>query len=236
MAQKMAAIHADTAIESYRELEFRLRDFLRAVPFEAAHQRVYSPVLASLLLDCCSLIESVLKSTMDNARYNGIPNIAQHRTRRYATAPPFLNINDIRATFRADQFYAKRIWLLSRGDPSMPWHTWRFASGNPQWWTAYNRVKHARFDNAERAKLGIAVHAMKALFLALVQSLEFRGRLVERGVIRSHGLSVAQLTPVAANWEPLATQNVVVAVSDLFGYKFLSHGSPDQATDTSYFL
>jgi len=173
---------------------------------------------------------------MDNARYNGIPNIVQHRTRRYATTAPFLNINDLRATFRPDQFYAKRVWLLSRGDPSMPWHTWRFANGNPQWWTAYNRVKHARFDNADRAKLGIVVHAMKALFLTLVQSLEFRARLVERGVIRSRGLSVAQLIAIAADWEPLPTQNVVVAVSDLFGYKFLSQGSPAQATDTSDFL
>lgn len=82
----MAIEHADTAVESFRELELRLTEFLRAVPFEPAHHRVFSPVLASLLLDACSLAESILKSTMDNARYNGVANIAQHRARRYAAA------------------------------------------------------------------------------------------------------------------------------------------------------
>jgi hypothetical protein len=232
----MAAEHSDTAIESYIELELRLRDFLRVVPFEPVHQKVYSPVLASLLLDCCSLIESILKSTMDNARYDGIHNIAQHRARRYATTVPFLNINDLRATFRPDQFYAKRVWFLSRGDPSLPWRPWCFTAGNPKWWTAYNRVKHARFDNAPQAKLGITVHAMKALFLVLVQSLEFRARLVERGIIRARGLPIPALLAAVANWETLPTPHIVVAVSDLFGYKFLSQGSPAQAPDASLFL
>ena len=232
----MAAQHSDTAIESFRELEVRFAEFLRAVPFETAHHRVYSPLLSSLLLDSCSLIESTLKSTMDNARYNGIPNIAQHRARRYAPAPPYLNANDLRTVFRPDQFYAKRVWFLPRGDSSFPWYLWRNQNGTPRWWTAYNHVKHARFDNAIEATFHSTAHALKALFLSLAQSLEFRSRLVERGIIRCRNLQTAQLQAVASAWEPLQTPETIIARSDLFGYKFLSTGSPAQATDPNIFL
>jgi hypothetical protein len=232
----MAAIHADTALESFYEIEHRFGDVLRAVPFDAAHSKVYSPLLASLLLDACSLTESILKSSMDHARYNGVHNIAQHRTRRYATAPPHLNANDLRSVFRSDQFYAKRVWFLPRADPSFPWYAWRKANGTPKWWTAYNRVKHNRLGNASSATFHQTGHALQGTFLALIQCLDFRDRLVERGVIRSRGLNVVALRPIATAWEPLLTPGAVVAASRLFGYRFTSTGFPAQAIDAHDFL
>ena len=234
----MASAHADIAWDGFLELEDRFALFLRAVPPRSEHSRVHSPALASLLLDGCSLIETTLKSTMDNARYNGITNIAQHRASRYSAAPPYLNIGHLRQVFRADSFYAKPVWYLPGGNRSFPWYVWRKAAGNPTWWASYNNVKHSRFDNARQATLGTTMHAMKALFLVLVQSLEFRGRLVERGVIRGAGLTVAQLSADAVNWEPLPTVSTspVIAASVLFGYKFLSRGSPSHANGVSTFL
>lgn len=235
---EMASAHVDVAWDGFRELEDRFAVFLRAVPPRSEHNRVHSPALASLLLDGCSLIETTLKSTMDNARYNGIANIAQHRARRYAAAPPFLNIGHLRQVFRADSFYAKPVWYVPGGNRSFPWYVWRNPTGNPRWWASYNNVKHSRFDNASEATLGTTMHAMKALFLVLVQSLEFRARLVERGVIRSAGLAVAQVSAHASNWEPLPSPSTspVVASSSLFGYKYLSQGSPTQATGVATFL
>lgn len=233
----MASQHADLAVDGFLELEARFSAFVRAVPPSSEHSRVHSPVLASILLDACSLIETVLKSTMDSQRYNNIANIQQHRARRYAQAPPFLNINDLRAVFRPDSLYAKPVWFLPRGESSFPWYVWRNQAGNPRWWSAYNDVKHSRFDNARRATLGTTMHAVKALFLTVVQSLDFRGRLVERGFVRCSGTSAQHLTTSAASWEPLPMQQQapVVAVSALFGYKFLSHGSPARANSISVF-
>ncbi len=233
----MAVAHADIAIDSFRELETRLAAFLRAVPFNSRHQRVHSPLLASLLLDCCSLIESVLKSAMDNVRYNGAANIAQLRNMRYADHPPYLNINHLRTVFRPDSFYTKQVWLLSQGDVSIPWYLWRTAQvSHPRWWRAYNDVKHARFNNESHATLGATVHAMEALFLVLVQCLDYRARLVERGLIRARGISTAQLSAAVIVWEPLPTGAVVIAVSELFAYKFKSNGSPNQAAELAEFL
>ena len=128
--------HIDTAIDSYLELEERFESFLRAVPYNASHLRVHSPLLASILLDACSLLESVLKAAMDNTRYDVIPNIAVIRPKRTTTHPPYLNINDIRTVFRPDTFYAKPVWLLTLGVRSFPWYSWQTMNNQPSWWRA----------------------------------------------------------------------------------------------------
>ena len=165
----MATAHALDAIESFFELERRFVQFCNVVTFIPAHSKVYSPVLAGLLLDCGSLSESLFKSAMDNARYDGIPNITGFRAKRYALRAPHYNISDSRSVFRSDQFYAKKVWYIPRSDSSFPWHAWQMSAGNPSWWQSYNNVKHDRFGNVSQAKFGTVMHAMQATFLSLVQ-------------------------------------------------------------------
>jgi len=233
----MATKHSDIAIESFFELQERLDSFIRVVPFDSAHTRTYSPLLTSLLLDTSSFIEAVLKSTMDNQRYNHIPGIAAIRAKRYSDNPPYLTINDLRTVFRSDMFYGKRVWFLSRAKGSFPWSCWSVQHGaHPAWWGAYNHVKHDQFGRASEARYLTTVHALEAAFLVMVQSLEFRKRLVERGIIRCKPLGAPALIALAAAWEPLRTQEVVVARTRLFGYKFMTSGSPTYASDASVFL
>lgn len=237
----MAVEHADDAIDSFLELEARFKDFLRNISYGSSHTRVYSPVLAGLLLETGSLTESMLKSAMDNARYNSVTRIADIRVKRYTTTPPYLNINDLRKVFRADMFYAKKVWYIPRGDSSFPWQPWaRQQVRHPKWWGAYNHVKHDRFGNIAEGKLQHVMHAMKAAFLVLVQAQDFREAAVMRGIVRSNALSGAQLRGLMTNWEPINTAAaptaVIVARTDLFGYKFQSSGSMAVATDTSCFL
>ena len=233
----MVASHADWALETFIDLERRMGDVLRVVPYEPIHMRTYSPVLASILLDSCSLTESILKLSMDNVRYNSVASITSLRAKRYSGRPPYLNINDLRTVFRQDQFYEKKIWLLPRGAASLPWYTWRYpGTKNPKWWTAYNNTKHDRFGNARKATLNHTIHAMKGCFLALVSSLDFRERLVERAIIRSPKLSAHALKPRAAQWEPLSTPELVVASTRLFAYKIRTQGHPREAADITIFL
>lgn len=234
----MTENHADNAIESFLELERRSEEFIRSVPIAKEHNRVHSPILASILLDACSLIETVLKSSMDNARYNNVNDITSIRGMRYSQNPPFLNIGHLRAVFRPDMFYAKPIWYLPRGESSFPWYQWRNQTGNPRWWNEYNAVKHSRFENRSKATLLITLHALKALFLVLCQSLDFRERLVERGIIRAKNLRMAQLRLWSQYWEPfpVAWKDPIIATTTLFGYKYLTSGSPKRASDPTIFL
>lgn len=128
--RSVAKDHAIDALDSFLSLEGRFRDFLRAVTFKKEHLKVHSPMLTSILLDAGSLSESVLKSGMDNARYNSRPNIASIRAKRYTTNPPYYTLNDSRTVYRRDQFYAKKIWFLPRSDSSFPWHSWQKATGS----------------------------------------------------------------------------------------------------------
>lgn len=234
----MAVEHADNAIESFLELEQRFDDFVRAVPIAPEHNRVHSPLLASILLDACSLIETVLKSSMDNARHNGVNNIVDLRGRRYSQTQPYLNIGNLKTVFRPDMFYTKPVWYLPRGESSFPWYQLRTQNAHPRWWGEYNSVKHSRFENNHKATLLTTLHALKGLFLILVQSLEFRERLVERSIIRSDGLRMQQLRSYAVMWEPfhVAWQPPIVATTKLFGYKFLTDGSPQHAGEPTIFL
>jgi len=223
-------------MDSFLELERRFAHFLSAVTFKPEHLKVHSPLLAGLLLEAGSLSESIFKSAMDNARYDALANIAAIRAKRYSTAGPYYTIADSRRVFRADQFYHKRVWFLPRSDRSVPWAAWMKANPtHPKWWASYNRVKHARFNHIADAKLGTVMHALEGVFLGLVQALDFRATLVERGIIRSKNITAAQLRTVVAGWETLQTNEIVIARTELFGYKFLSQGSLKQANDVSVF-
>jgi hypothetical protein len=232
----VAQTHALDAIESFLELERRFVQFCSAVTFIPAHSKVHSPTLAGLLLDCGSLSESIFKSAMDNTRYDTTANIAVIRAKRYAITSPYYNINDSRSVFRPDQFYAKKVWYIPRSDSSFPWHAWQQNTKNPSWRKSYNNVKHDRFGNISQAKLGTVMHAMQATFLSLVQTLDFREDLIKLGIIRSPTLDVAELLASATHWEPLPTNEVVFAKSQVFGYKYKSTGSPRNANDISVFL
>ena len=225
----MATTDSDTAIESFLDLERRFEAFVRVVPIAPEHNRVHSPILASILLDACSLLETVLKSTMDNARYNGANNIAVIRAMRYSDAPPYLNIGHLRSVFRPDTFYSKPVWYLPRGESSFPWYVWRNAQGQPRWWAAYN---------ANQATLLTTLHALKALFLALVQSLEFRERLINRGLVSCSMAGIQRLRAHAVTWEPIPVlwQEPITVKTNLFGYKYLAQGSPAHATDPTIFI
>lgn len=234
----MATEHADIAIESFLDLERRFEAFVRAVPITPEHNRVHSPILGSILLDACSLLESVLKSSMDNARYNGINNIANIRAMRYANSPPFLNIGHLRTVFKADMLYSKPVWYLPKGETSRPWYVWRNQTGQPSWWHAYNALKHSRFQNASQATLLTTLHALKGVFLALVQSLDYRPRLIDRGLLRCSGIGIQYVRTHVVQWEPIpvAWQAPIVIRTTLFGYKYLATGSPAHATDPTIFL
>ncbi len=226
----------DWALDSFLDLERRMIEVLRIVPYESNHLRTFSPILASILFDASSLTESILKVSMDSKRYDSIPEIDSLRAQRYSIKKSHFTINDLWGVFRGDMFYVKPVWLLTRGITSYPWYTWRQKKmKHPAWWKAYNSTKHDRFGSARSATLQNALHALKGCFLCLSSSLEFRSRLVERGVIRSRALTAAQLVPIGTTWEPLQTDEIVVSSTKLLGYEFLTK-KPKRRNELSVFL
>jgi hypothetical protein len=53
-----------------------------------------------------------------------------------------------------------------------PWDEWRNAGGVPFWWTAYNKVKHHRDTDFDKANLKNALNAVAGLFILVLYLYE----------------------------------------------------------------
>lgn len=55
-----------------------------------------------------------------------------------------------------------------------PWQSWEDTAGdeNPQWWTAYNKVKHHRHTHYDRANLENGLNAVAGLFVIVLHLYE----------------------------------------------------------------
>jgi hypothetical protein len=50
-----------------------------------------------------------------------------------------------------------------------PWKSWKQPKRpNPEWWTAYNSVKHGRIKNEKLANLGNAINALAGLYVFMI--------------------------------------------------------------------
>ena len=60
------------------------------------------------------------------------------------------------------------VWLPRFGLRLHPWDKWKSAHGVPMWWTAYNKIKHHRDKEYERANLQNALNAVAGLFVMVL--------------------------------------------------------------------
>lgn len=143
-----------TAIEGLLTAEGMLLDALRFVPYCTAHRNVWSAHFTEIILEAASQVDSILKATT---------KIIDPR------APDKLEIKDHRKRF--GKLVAKQDAIFFGGASPVvvsPFSEWKGGNKNPEWWTAYNKLKHDRFTHQSRATLGHAVDAVAGLLLAIV--------------------------------------------------------------------
>lgn len=70
--------------------------------------------------------------------------------------------------------------LLPRyGLSLIPWHEWSRPNGVPSWWTAYNKIKHSRHTEYQRANLKNVLNAVAGLFVACLYLYKDKASLGE---------------------------------------------------------
>ena len=168
-------IPVKSVLTAFTDVEGQLRTFLDRVPFVPEHDQVWSPALASCLLEACSQLDSFWKASADHP--------AERR----------LDIRDHFVSFGAS--VAAR-WLVAWGDDGRelrPFGLWGSAGTvtkadckPPPWWQAYNALKHHRWANIKEATIENAANAVAGLFLAIVQCAQCTDSLVEAGWFRSN--------------------------------------------------
>lgn len=148
---------AYTAVQGLLTLEKTLHDALRYVPCCDEHNKVWSPVFASIIIDAASQVDSVWKASTRHAN----PNTNSDR----------LTIVDHFGAW--GQFVAREQVVFFGGQsPRLvsPFAAWQQGFSVPDWWAAYNELKHDRFTHQDRGTLEAAIDATAALLLAIVYS------------------------------------------------------------------
>ena len=161
-------VPAKSVITAFTDIEQQLRSFIERVPFVPDHDHVWSPALASCLLEACSQLDSFWRAATPGRR------------RKDLTLPDHFE--------RFGASVAAR-WVVVWGDEGRelkPFAVWYPAGTQrkapfvaPPWWQAYNALKHDRWANIRRATFENAANAVGGLFLAIVRAPECADALVE---------------------------------------------------------
>ncbi|NQT69784.1 MAG: hypothetical protein HQ552_09405 [Desulfobacteraceae bacterium] len=70
--------------------------------------------------------------------------------------------------------------ILSRYGLSLkPWNEWKDIQGVPDWWTAYNKLKHHRETEYHRANLKNAIYSVAGLFVMVLYFYQEKANLGE---------------------------------------------------------
>jgi len=207
------------AWEAYVSIEEDFRKFIYYVPLEGEHFGVWSLYLGDLMLRVGSIVDSFFR----NALYSPIMDSADDIKKIRAKGDK-INISDCRTIF--EPFYqlsSESVHVLRTKGNIRPFS--EFASGkSPNWWGAYNNIKHNRFLNKKEATLGATLTALAGLFLLNVLHLETRPLLVDLDIIRAGDYAKEFVKSVLSERGALDGLAVVYAKTDVFGYVFALKG------------
>ena len=162
------------------DLERQFIDFTKYVPYLDGNENVYSFRLVNLILAIGAHVDSVFKEMF--------------RCSDFSTKYPDIlkKINDGKATItdyreiEKEYYISKRKVVFKRlpeRETIFPFQ--QFGTKSPDWWSAYNKIKHEFSQNFKMATLKTARDALACAFLLNVVHKPAILRLFEYGVVKS---------------------------------------------------
>lgn len=170
---------AEFAVSNLRALERQIESCMEYIPFVEGNEKVVSPKFIPVILEACSLIDSVFHeiSTEGAERFN---------LKKYSE----MYESQLELEKNISLFLAAPIRALK------PFAGW--TERQPEWWAAYNSLKHDRLKNYGAATFGNAVMALVGLHQVMVRLKEFVGAFLRAGWIDTSDIeTVADLGSVA---------------------------------------
>jgi hypothetical protein len=137
----------------FESVDDELHSLSRSIEFDNANYSTFSVFLARLYLSVCSEIDVVAKLLCA----------------RIAPAKSPKNICDYRSLIvtKYRNFAELHIEVPSHELDFQPWLSWKSGT-TPDWWTAYNEVKHERGKYYAKANLGNVLESTAGLLVMLV--------------------------------------------------------------------
>lgn len=148
------AVKIDPHWNYFLAIERDLETLARYVEFDPKNFDCFSIEIARLLLAAAAEVDIVCKQICRRANQSSkARTIHQYRDEIVQLFPKF-NAYPV---------------LIARFELRLqPWDEWTKKGGVPVWWTAYNKIKHERATEFERANLKNALDAVAGLFIALL--------------------------------------------------------------------
>lgn len=162
---------SELIIHWYIDLENRLRQFLKIVPYDHQNKNVVLPLLSSIIVEAGSLIDTIFREEFKKTKkkkltisdfaphYENILNLSQKKTIFYnfplSYIQPFLNWCDKK----------KKNYVTL------------------DWWTNYNQLKHNRIEKHSLSTLDTAIKSLCALHQTISQLPTFFEALVRNNMI-----------------------------------------------------
>ena len=190
MANKtMDEATASNIIRWYEGLEEEVVEFLRYVPPQNQNMNVWSPRLATVIVEACGLIDSLF-------RYISPAKVTIHGKKKKRDK---LNILDYAELHSSNlQLPAQKIILLI-SPPSYrnPFGIWSKQGSRsfktPSWWTINNDLKHQRIDNFCKATMDMAIDALAGALLIISKVPELLPATLRHGWLDLGGLNPEHL-------------------------------------------
>lgn len=153
---------ASFVISNFSSLEEQLSACLDFLPYTPETHGVVSPHFVPIILDACSLIDSVLRDLVNKTN-------EQSTFKRYAReTEEYLELDT-----------AFSIFLNTNLEFFNPFASWR--SKIPSWWSAYNRLKHDRMNNYADATYETTVQTLIALHQVVARNRILIPSLISAG-------------------------------------------------------
>lgn len=136
----------------YLMLEDDFYKTTRFVELNPHNYNTYSVEYAKQYQSICSELDGLCKTICIHYNRNSCSNIKQYAEvilEKYIDIP------------------SKKIIILKNNIKLQPFEEWQIAPEykSPSWWSEYNKVKHSRIDNFEKANLLNVISALSGLFL-----------------------------------------------------------------------
>lgn len=157
----------ELVVNWYEELESRLKEILKTTLYNTKSRGLFIPPLANIILDSCSLIDTVLREEYKGPKKRGDLNIPDYCLH----FEPILKLSKVKTILYQ--------YPLSYITPFKGWYgakTKQYRSLD--WWQSYNYLKHDRIRDFKKATLKNAVFSVCALHQIMSQMETFIGALI----------------------------------------------------------
>jgi hypothetical protein len=186
---------AENTIRWYEDLEVQLIEVLRFIPPQESNLTTWSPKLATIMVEACNLLESVLYHITPfthDAQGNDMVDMEGKFKKRNG-----LDLRDYAVLYASSLQLSHRQVAVFQA----PFHwrnsfsAWASASGHDfpklEWWDIHNRSKHRRLDHHPEFTLDRALDALAGAIATLVSAPRLRAAIpLVHGMIRHRWFDV----------------------------------------------